>query len=76
MRRFLMPMAIGIAAIALAAAQPASAFVANQQPVAKAAAAATPIVEVKRAPSTGRPPGWNHGRKVGWHGSRRPPGQI
>ncbi len=76
MRKFLVPAAIGIAAFALVAAQPAHAFVANQQPLAKAAAAATPIVEVKRAPSKGRPPGWNHGRKVGWHGSRRPPGQI
>jgi hypothetical protein len=23
---------------------------------------------------TFRPPGWRHGRKVGWHGGRRPPG--
>ncbi len=76
MRRLLLPAAIGIAALALVAVQPANAFVANQQPVAKAAVAATPIIEVKRAPAKGRPPGWSHGRKVGWHGRSRPPGQI
>ncbi len=76
MRRLLLPAAIGIAALTVVAAQSATAFVANQQPVAKAAAAATPIIEVKRAPAKGRPPGWNRGRKVGWHGSRRPPGLI
>ena len=76
MRRFFVPGAIGIAALALVAAQPAQAFLASQQPIAKAATAATPIVEVKRAPSKGRPPGWSNGRKVGWHGHSRPPGQI
>lgn len=23
-----------------------------------------------------RPPGWSHGRKVGWHGNDMPPGQM
>ncbi len=68
--------AMGIAAGALLPVQPASAFLANQQQVVQAATAAAPIIEVKRAPSKGRPPGWNHGRKVGWHGHGRPPGQI
>jgi hypothetical protein len=76
LRRLFLLAAMGIAALALAAPQPANALLINQQPVAKAAAATAPVVEVKRAPSKGRPPGWNHGRKVGWHGARRPPGQI
>ncbi len=76
MRSYFALAAMGIAAAALLPAQPASAFLANQQPVVQAAAVAAPVIEVKRAPSKGRPPGWNHGRKVGWHGSRRPPGQI
>ncbi len=75
-RRSFLLVEIGIAALLLVAAQPANAFVGNQQPVAKAAAGSAPIIEVKRAPSKGRPPGWNHGRKVGWHGRSRPPGQI
>jgi hypothetical protein len=26
--------------------------------------------------AAGRPPGWGHGRKVGWHGRNLPPGQA
>ena len=32
--------------------------------------------EVKRLLQKGTPPGWHHGRKVGWHGHSRPPGQL
>jgi hypothetical protein len=67
--------AIGVA-VAFISPQPAGAFVANQNDIAKAATAANTIIEVKRSPSKGRPPGWNHGRKVGWHGHSRPPGQL
>jgi hypothetical protein len=31
---------------------------------------------VKRSSLKPRPPGWNHGRKTGWHRRSRPPGQI
>jgi hypothetical protein len=67
--------AIGVA-VALVSPQPAGAFTANQDGVAKAAMATNIIVEVKRSPHKGQPPGWSHGRKVGWHGHSRPPGQI
>jgi hypothetical protein len=67
--------AIGVA-VAFLSPQPARAFVANQNGVGKAATAANTIIEVKRSPQKGRPPGWNHGRKVGWHGHSRPPGQL
>jgi hypothetical protein len=62
--------------IAFLSPQPASAFVVHQNGVAKVATATNAIIEVKRSPHKGRPPGWNHGRKVGWHGHSRPPGQI
>ena len=67
--------AMGVA-IAFLSPQPASAFVVHQNGVAKVATATNAIIEVKRSPHKGRPPGWNHGRKVGWHGHSRPPGQI
>jgi hypothetical protein len=78
MRKFFIFAAIGVAsgvAIAFVLPQPAGAFVANQDGVAKAATATNTMIEVKRSPSKGRPPGWSHGRKVGWHGRGKPPGQ-
>jgi hypothetical protein len=63
-------------AIAFLSPQPAGAFVANQNGVTKATTATNAIIEVKRSPHKGRPPGWSHGRKVGWHGHSRPPGQL
>jgi hypothetical protein len=66
----------GVAIFALSALKPAVAFVAGQNGVATAAAAAANVVEVKRSPHKARPPGWSHGRKTGWHGRSRPPGQI
>jgi hypothetical protein len=64
-------------AVAFVSPQPAGAFIANADGVAKAATATNPIIEVKRSPHKSRPPGWSqsHGRKVGWHGRNRPPGQ-
>ena len=38
--------------------------------------AANSVIEVKRSLSKGTPPGWHHGRKVGWHGRGEPPGQA
>jgi hypothetical protein len=67
--------ALGVA-VAFISSQPAGAFVVNQNDVAKAATVANTIIEVKRSPHKGRPPGWNHGRKVGWHGRGKPPGQL
>jgi hypothetical protein len=76
MRNHLISAVIGAAAIfAFSASKPAFAFVANQISVATAAVT-TNVIEVKRSPLKPRPPGWNHGRKTGWHGHRRPPGQI
>jgi hypothetical protein len=75
MRNHLIAAVIGAAAIfSFSASKPAFAFVANQNSVA--AAVTTNLIEVKRSPHKARPSGWNHGRKVGWHGRGRPPGQI
>jgi hypothetical protein len=63
-------------AIAFLSPQPAGAFVANQNGVTKATTATNAIIEVKRSPHKGWPPGWSRGRKVGWHGHSRPPGQL
>ncbi len=62
-------------AVACVATPPATAFTADQNGLAKAAAATSPTIEVKRSPHKSRPPGWKQGRKTGWHGSSRPPGQ-
>jgi hypothetical protein len=73
MRKYFIFAAIGVAIAFIA--PPAGAFVANENGVAKAANTANTIIEVKRSPHKGRPPGWSHGRKRGWQGSSRPPGQ-
>ena len=52
----------------------ANAFLPAQTHIAGTAAAIKDVVEVKRHKSA-RPPGWSRGRKVGWRGGRRPPGQ-
>jgi hypothetical protein len=71
MRKFTVLGAIVIAAMfALSAPQPAGAFISNQNGVATAAHATTNTIEVKRYPA-----GWHHGKKKGWHGASRPPGQ-
>ncbi len=71
MRRYFISAGIFVAvtvAVAFVAPPPAGAFVANQDGVAKAATAANTVIDVKT------PPGWHHGRKVGWHGRGKPPG--
>jgi hypothetical protein len=55
---------------------PAGAFVAHQDGVAKAAMATNGTIAVKHSHHKGTPPGWHHGRKVGWHGRGEPPGQA
>jgi hypothetical protein len=62
-------------AVACVATRPAGAFVGDQNGVAKAAAVTSPAIEVKRSTHKSRPPGWSHGRKTGWHGRSKPPGQ-
>jgi hypothetical protein len=62
-------------AFAFVSSQSAGAFVANPDGIAKSSTASTTIIEVKRSPHKGRPPGWSHGRKTGWHGRGKPPGQ-
>jgi len=61
-------------AFALAPAVPAHAFLPGQAEILGATAAMDDIIQVKRKKSA-RPPGWNRGRKVGWRGGRKPPGQ-
>jgi hypothetical protein len=60
-------------AVACVAPRPAGAFVGNADGVAKAVTATNTIMEVKHK---GTPPGWHHGRKVGWNGRGEPPGQV
>jgi hypothetical protein len=77
MRKFTALGVIVIAAMfALSAPQPAGAFISNQNAIATAAQATTNTIEVKRSLQKGTPPGWHHGKKTGWHGRGRPPGQI
>jgi hypothetical protein len=66
--------AIGVS-VAFISPQPAGAFVAHADGISKAATATNTVIEVKRSPLKGRPPGWSHGRKTGWHGRGKPPGQ-
>ena len=73
MRRYFIFAAIGVA-VAFISPQPAGALVADQNGVTKAATATNSIIEVKRHKAS-NPPGWSRGRKTGWHGSRKPPGQ-
>ena len=76
MYKFIISGAIGAAAIfALSGSQPANAFISNQNSLATAAHATTNTIEVKRSLKKGTPPGWHHGKKKGWHGASRPPGQ-
>jgi hypothetical protein len=51
-------------------------FFQNQNGIAKAITATNAVIEVKRSSHKGTPPGWHHGRKVGWDGRGRPPGQA
>lgn len=59
-----------------ATTQSAKALMPAQTELAKSAVASSDIIEVKRSPHKGRPPGWSRGRKVGWHGRGKPPGQL
>jgi hypothetical protein len=71
MRRFLMSCAVVTVTFALSAVEPIDAFVRAQPDIAKAN-----FIEVKHSTSKARPPGWSRGRKVGWHGRGKPPGQT
>lgn len=58
-------------ALIFASPRPAGAFIAKADDVAKATTQANTI-EVNHK----TPPGWHHGRKTGWHGRSKPPGQY
>jgi hypothetical protein len=74
---FIVASTVAVLSVAFAsiAIRPAAAFTADQNGVTQAATATSPTIEVKRSPHKSKPPGWSHGRKTGWHGSSRPPGQ-
>jgi hypothetical protein len=74
MAKFLIRGGLATAVLAFASFTPASAFVPNQAEIVRAADVTSDTVLVKRH-KTARPPGWNRGRKVGWRGGRKPPGQ-
>ena len=71
----LLTRAVAAGSLALSAISPAHAFMPRQHEITKATSGQNDVIEVKRSSTNPRPPGWNRGRKVGWHGGRRPPGQ-
>jgi len=74
MPKFLVVSAFVAGVFAFAPLNTASAFVPVQTDIAATAAAVNDVIQVKRH-KHGRPHGWSRGRKVGWHGRGRPPGQ-
>jgi hypothetical protein len=76
MQKLLASCAAATVTLAVFAIQPADAFVPAQPEIAQGASATRNIIEVKRAPTKAHPPGWSRGRKVGWHGRGKPPGQV
>ena len=74
MRKYLAIGSLALAGVALATFAPANAFVPVQTEIATAASDMGNTIEVKRRKSA-RPAGWSRGRKVGWRGGHRPPGQ-
>ena len=74
MRKLLVVGALVTGVFAFAPFNSASAFVPVQTDIAATVAAINDVIQVKRH-RHGRPPGWGRGRKVGWHGRGRPPGQ-
>ena len=61
-------------ALSLIPLNSARALVPVQADIAGTAAAMNDVIQVKRH-KHGRPHGWSRGRKVGWRGRGRPPGQ-
>ena len=74
MRKLMIIGTLAVGAIAFAPLNLANAFVPVQTHIAGTAATLDDFVKVKRKKSA-RPPGWSRGRKVGWRGGRKPPGQ-
>ena len=78
MSKSLLVAAAAATAIALAGGVgPASAFIAGQSPVIAASQELGNTIEAKWKWKKWKkiPPGWAKGRKVGWRGGSRPPGQ-
>ena len=74
MRKLLVVGGLAAAAFLFAPHSAANAFLPGQTEIIGAAGAMNDIVQVKRHKHA-RPRGWSRGRKVGWRGSSRPPGQ-
>ena len=74
MRKFLILGALIAGALAFIPMTLANAFGPAPAGLTEAAAAMSDTIQVKRHKSA-RPHGWSRGRKVGWRGGRRPPGQ-
>ena len=74
MRKLLVVAALAAGAFLFAPVSGANAFLPGQTEIVGAAAVVNDVVQVKRHKSA-RPRGWSRGRKVGWRGGRRPPGQ-
>ena len=76
MLKSVMLCAVAVGIFASSAAQPVSAFMPGHPEFANAVSASSNIIQVKRSLLKGHPPGWSHGRKVGWHRKGMPPGQL
>jgi hypothetical protein len=74
MRKLLLVTAVALGAFAFAPVSSASAVMPVQAGIADAAATVSDTIQVKRKKSA-RPHGWSRGRKVGWRGGSKPPGQ-
>jgi hypothetical protein len=78
--RIVLLIALAAGVVALTATTPTMAFApgagalgAGYHASAASAEKAMPLVTIKWKK---RPPGWSHGRKVGWQGRGAPPGQL
>jgi len=74
MRKLLVLGTLIAGALALVPITSANAFGPVQMGLADAAAAMGDTIQIRRKKSA-RPRGWDRGRKVGWRGGRKPPGQ-
>lgn len=74
MRKLLILGTFTVGALVFAPLSSANAFVPVQTQIVGTAATLNDVVQVKRK-KTARPRGWDRGRKVGWRGGRKPPGQ-
>ena len=74
MRKLFMVGGLAAGAFLCAPMSEANAFLPGQTEIIGAAGAVNDVIQVKRHKHA-RPRGWSRGRKVGWRGGSRPPGQ-